>query len=511
MRKRLLAAGSTAVLLLLAACSGGAGSGSATTGAAAGGSDTLTLGDVSYPASWDVNGLSIAHYVDYFDAVYDTLIRQDGTGKLVPGLATDWSYDSARTTLTLTVRSGIKFTDGTDFNADAVVANVKAFKASSTPDLSNAQYISGVTAPDATHVVFTLSAPDPMLTRWLTGSLGFMESPKQLTAADAKTNPVGTGPYTLDTAKTVVGSKYVFEKNPSYWDTSYHVYKTLTINYYESPTALLNAVQGGQLDASAFSDFSSLPQVQKAGYTVNKSQLDWSGLIFYDRDGKQDAALGNVKVRQAINYAIDRAGILKAIEGGNGTVTSSVFGKATAGYDASLDSYYTYDPAKAKQLLSDAGYPNGFTLTMPSASLINQSLLTTIQQELGAVGITVKYTDVGSNFITDLLGGKFTSSWMQLASANDWQFAQLALVPKATFNPFHTESPEADKLFATMQSGSDADAAAAAKSLNTYMTENAWFAPFFRIDNLFLSKPGTKVTMAADNTTPYLYLIQPAS
>jgi len=509
MRKRLVALGASAVLLL-AACSGGAGS-SASSAGAGGGSDTLTIGEISFPASWDVNGLSIAHYVTYFDAVYDTLIRQDGTGKLVPGLATDWSYDTARTALTVTLRPGVKFTDGTDFNADAVVANVKAFKASSGPDLSNAQYISDVKSTDATHVVFTLSAPDPMLTRWLTGSLGFMASPTSLTAADAKTHPVGTGPYTLDAAKTVVGSKYVFTKNPAYWDSSYHVYKTLSINYYESPTALLNALQGGQLDASTFNDFSSLPQVQKAGYKVNKSQLDWSGLILYDRDGKQDAALGNVKVRQALNYAVDRAGILKAIMSGNGTVTSSVFGKATAGYDPSLDSYYSYDPAKAKQLLAEAGYPKGFALTMPSASLINQSLLTTIQQELAAVGVTVTYTDVGSNFITDLLGGKFTTSWMQLASANDWQFAQLGLVPKATFNPFHTQAPEVDALLATMQSGSDADAATAAKKLNTYVTKNAWFVPFFRVDNVFLTNSHVKVTMAADNVTPYLYLIKPAS
>ena len=62
-----------------------------------------------------------------------------------------------------------------------------------------------------------------------------------------------------------------------------------------------------------------------------------------------------------------------------------------------------------------------------------------------------------------------------------------------------------------MQPGSDADAAAAAKKLNTYVTENAWFVPFFRIDNLFLSNSHVKVTMAADNASPYLYLIQPAS
>lgn len=509
MRRRLLALGATAVMLALAACSGGSSDTTSTSGSSE--SATLTLGEVSYPASFDVNGYSIAHYVTYFQAVYDTLVRQDGDGMLVPGLATDWAYDDARTTLTLTLREGVTFTDGTAFDAEAVVANIKNFQASATPDLSNAQYIAEATATDATHVTITLSAPDPMLLTWMTGSLGFMASPASFTAADVATNPVGTGPYTLDTDQTVVGSKYVYTKNPDYWDDSYHVYDSLTINYYESPTALLNAIQGGQVDAATFSDVSSLTQVESAGYKVNTSQLDWMGLILFDRDGAVDPALGDVKVRQALNYAIDREGILKAIQLGYGTVTSSVFGPTTAGYDEALDTAYTYDPEKAKALLAEAGYADGFELTMPSSSLINQSLLTTIQQELADVGITVTYEDTGANFITDLLAGKYTSSWMQLASANDWQFAQLALVPNATFNPLGTQSAETDAMLATMQTGTDDEAAAAAQELNTYVTDNAWFVPMYRLDNMFVTKPTVEVTMAADNATPYLYLIQPAS
>ncbi|HEY0188388.1 MAG TPA: ABC transporter substrate-binding protein [Cellulomonas sp.] len=509
MRRRILAAGATAVALLLAACSGGSSSDS--TSGSSGGTDSLVIGEISYPASFDVNGYSIAHYVTYFQAVYDTLLRQDGDGNIVAGLATDWSYDDARTQLTLTLREGVTFTDGSTFDADAVVANIENFQASSTPDLSNAQYISDATATDATHVVITLSAPDPMLLQWFTGSLGYMAAPDSFTNADVATNPVGTGPYILDTAKTVVGSTYVYDKNPDYWDDSYTVYDTLTINYYESSTALLNAIQGKQVDVATFSDVTSLSQVESAGYTVNTSQLDWTGLILFDRDGTVDPALGDVRVRQAINYAIDRDGILSAIQLDKGTVTSSVFGTATAGYDEDLDSYYSYDPDKAKELLAEAGYADGFSLTMPSSSLINQSLLTTIQQELADVGITVTFEDTGSNFITDLLAGKYTSSWMQLASANDWQFAQLALVPNATFNPLGTESADLDPLFTQMQSGTEEEATAAAQEVNQYVTENAWFVPFYRVDNMFLSNDDVTVTMAADNATPYLYLIQPAS
>lgn len=512
MRRRLIALGAATALLALAACSGDGDDQGSGDGAAAGGDDSsLTLGEISFPASFDVNGYSIAHYVGYFNAVYDTLIRQDGEGDLIPGLATEWEYDETNTELTLTLRDDVTFTDDTPFDAEAVVANIEHFQGSATPDLSNAQYIEEVTAVDDTQVLISLSAPDPMLTTWLTGSLGFMASPESFDSPDAATNPVGSGPYTLDTDRTVVGSSYVFEKNPDYWDDSYHVYDTLTINYYETQTALLNALQGGQLDAATFSDVASLPQVENAGYEVVTSQLDWTGLVFFDRDGTADEPLADAQVRQAINHAIDREGILEAIQLGYGTATSQVFGEATDGYLPELDDRYDYDPDAARTLLAEAGYADGFEIVMPSSSLVDSSLLATIQQQLGEVGIVVTYTDVGSNFITDLLDGKFTSSWMQFASANDWQFAQLALVPNGTFNPFGTESEETDGYFEIMQTGSEEEAALAAQDLNRHITEEAWFAPFYRIDTFWVAKPSVSVTMAADNVSPYLYLIQPAS
>ena len=514
MRRRLMAAGAAALILALTACSGGGSADEASTSssnAAASDPMSLTIGEISFPASFDVNGYSIAHYVQYFNAVFDTLVRQDSDGGLARGLATEWVYDDARTTLTLTLRDDVTFTDGTAFDAAAVVANIENFQASSTPDLSNAQYITATTAVDPTHVAISLSAPDPMLLTWLTGSLGFMASPASFTSADVATNPVGTGPYILDTGATVIGSTYVFTKNPDYWDDSYTVYKNLTINYYETSTALLNAIQGGQVDAATFSDVASLPQVEAAGYTVYTSQLDWSGLILFDRDGTVDEALGDVKVRQAINYALDRDAILEVIQQGYGTATSQTFGLATDGYEKALDSYYTYDPEKAMDLLAQAGYADGITLTMPTTSMINQDLMATVQQQLAAVGITVTLQDTGTNFITDLLGAKYTTTWMQLATANDWQYAQLALVPNATFNVFHAENDQLNADFATMQSGTADEAAAAAKDVNQYLVENAWFAPLYRVDNFYVSNEKVTVMPAADNATPYLYLIQPAS
>ncbi len=512
MRRRMLALGLAGALMATAACSAG-GDGEGSDDSTDGGASTasLVLGATDIPASFDVQGYASGTKTQYFTAVYDTLLRQDGDGTIVPGLATEWSYDDTRTVLTLTLSEGVTFTDGAVFDADAVVANIEHFRGSSTPDLSNAAYVDAVAAVDPTHVTITLTQPDPMMLNWLTQPLGYMSSPDSWDNPDAATNPVGSGPYILDTDATVVGSAYVFTKNPGYWDDSFEVYDTLTMNYYADQSALLNALQGGQVDAASFSNFSALAQVESAGYDVNTSQLDWQGLLLLDRDGAVDPALADVRVRQAINYAIDRQGILTAILLDHGTVTSQIFGPSTDGYLEELDGYYAYDPDKARELLAEAGYGDGLTLQMPSSSAIDSSLLTQIQQQLADVGITVGFTDVATNFISDLMAAKYGSSWMQLATSSDWQTATFAITPDALFNPFKTQRPEVDDLLATIQAGSDDEADTAAQDLNRYLVEEAWFAPFYFVDNLYVSKPTVDVTMAADMVVPYIYLIQPAA
>lgn len=509
MRRRMLAFAAAAAVLLTAACGGG--DQTATGGETTGSTASLVLGQTDIPASFDVLGYASGTKTQYFTAVYDTLLRQDGSGEIVPGLATDWAYDDTRTVLTLTLREGVTFTDGVALDADAVVANIEHFRGSSTPDLSNAAFIDTVTAVDATTVEITLTEPDPMMLTWLTQPLGYMSSPESWENEDVATNPVGSGPYVLDTEATVVGSTYVFTKNPDYWDDSLPLFDTLTMNYYADQSALLNALQGGQVDAAPFNQFSALEQVEAAGYESNVSRLDWEGLMLLDRDGALDPALADVRVRQAINHAIAKDSILSAILLDHGTVTSQIFGPSTDGYDESLDGYYTYDPDKAMALLAEAGYADGLELTMPSTSAIDQALLTSIQQQLADVGITVSYTDVGTNFISDLMGAKYGSSWMRLASSSDWQTATFALTPDALFNSFRTQRPEVDALLETVQKGTEEEAAAAAQELNRYVVEEAWFAPFYFVDNVYVSKPTLDVTPAADMVVPYIYLIQPAA
>ena len=135
---------------------------------------------------------------NYYQAVYDRLMHLDADGKPSPGLATEWSYDETGLRLSLTLRDGVTFTDGTAFDADAVKANLEKAKASSGEAGSALRAVDHVEVVDATHADIVLSRPDPGLVDALARSSGFMASPTALASPDLATAPVGSGPYVLD-------------------------------------------------------------------------------------------------------------------------------------------------------------------------------------------------------------------------------------------------------------------------------------------------------------------------
>ena len=220
-------------------------------------------------------------------------------------------------------------------------------------------------------------------------------------------------------------------------------------------------------------------------------------------------ALADVRVRQAINYAFDRAALLKALQNDHGTVTTQVFPESSDAYDPALDDYYSYDPDKAKDLLAEAGYADGLTIPMPSSTLLGEATYTLIAQQLADVGITAEYTDPGNNFIADLLAPKFPASFMALEQNPDWQLIQFMIAPTAVFNPFHYEDPKVNEYIEQIQYGDEATQASVAKELNTYIVEQAWFAPFYRVQGSFATDANTTAEMLPTNAYPAIYDIQP--
>lgn len=500
-----------AAALVVSACSGG-GSASKPTGAS-----TLSWGSYWGFETFDPTApVANAATSLFLEPVYDTLVRTTSDGQLVPMLATDWSYDASQTTLTMNLRTDVTFTDGEAFDAAAVKANIDRTKAVQGPAGANVALVKQVVAVDTDTVEFQLSAPDPGLLDNLSSLVGMMVAPKSLASSDLATNPIGTGPYLFDAKQSVTGDTYTYEKNPDYWDPSLQKFDKVVGKVIQDPVARLNAIKSGQVNATIINP----PQMQEAkgsSLDVLQRQTTWRGILVFDTDGHIIPALGDVRVRQAIAYAIDRDGLVKATVGGSdfGAATSQSFSPATPAYDEELDDYYTYNPDKAKQLLAEAGYSSGLTLDIPDTGiLIGDAMTAAVKQQLGDVGITVNYIDGTlpvQEILTKTIMGAYTLALGEGSLGTPWSNVSTYLLPSSPFNPFHISTPEADKLVAAIVASTGDAQTAAYRAYNRYVVENALILPFFRLDQVLVTNPQVTVTPNALSPAPGLFDFAPAS
>jgi peptide/nickel transport system substrate-binding protein len=496
----------TVAALALTGCSSAANDGSS-----GGAVHELVLGGGVAPATYEAANMNWGHQSVFAQAVYDGLLKANPNGVDVePSLATEWEYDETQTVLTLKLRDDVVFTDGTPFNADVAVRNLLRFRDGSSPQKVKFRDVEDVRAVDETTVEIQLSRPNPAFLIYLTQVAGLQASPESFDNPDAQTNPVGSGPYVLDTASTVVGTTYVYTRNPDYWDADNVPYDRLTVKVFTDVTSMLNALRGGQLNAAPLADNSILPEVERAGFDVHPQFLGMAGLMLFDRGGKVNPALGDVRVRRAINYAIDKDAFLQAAALGYGELGQQAFREGSEAHDESLDDTYPNDPDKARRLLAEAGYESGFELVMPTTPAFGNSLTALIQQQLGEVGIRTKFVDVGQNLIPDLLAGKYAAAYFLLQQDPiPYQVIDFMLAPDATWNVFKYDDPEATALIEKARSATGAEAERALRDLNAYVVDQAWFNKWYTIQGTFVTDAKTEVTVNQGNVYPYLWDITP--
>ena len=488
----------------LAACGG-------STPAAPGKTTTLTLASLVDVASFDPARSDVGDYVQYLQPAYDTLIRIEPDGSLGRDLATSWTYSDSNRDLRLTLRRGVRFSDGSPFTAAAVVASLERFGKQNGPRASATASIASVTAQGAHTVLITLSQPDPALLYNLGLVAGMIVNPK-VPGATLNADPAGTGPYVLDQAATTKGAVYTFTRNRYYFDPGAFPFDRIVIKPIANGTAGLDALRTGQVDGEEGS-ISEVSQAKAAGLTVSLTPGDWRGLFLQDRDGSKVPALGNVQVRQAINYAIDAQGILRSIDKGFGTRSTQIFYPGTQAYDPGLNAAYPYDPAKARALLRAAGYPRGFTLTMPdSAFAILGQYSAIVKQELGAVGITVKYLPTTTaEGVTPYLSGQFPAYVFSWGASNPWLDASLLVAKDGGWNIYHAATPAITTLLGQIPALQGSAQNAAFRRLSADLVQQAWFDPWYVVDNVYFSSKSVKVTPQAEQAVPSIYNYRPAT
>ncbi len=497
-------------VLFLGGCSGGANSAAGTNGGAKS-HTTLTLGSGVEPASLDAAQSREAQFVQYFQPVFDTLIRRDAAGKPQPMLATKWETSPDQKTVTLTLRTDVTFTDKTKFTAEAAKGNLDRFKSAGGPLAGALSSVASVDAVGADTVKLNLSAPDPALIYSLGGPGGYMQSPANFNSPTAKTQPIGSGPYELDRSATTPGSQYTFTKNPNYWDKSLQRFDKIVIKPMKDENARLNALRSGQIDGMIASA-KTVQAAKGAGVDVQTVPGDWQGLTLLDRAGTLTPELGKVEVRQAINYAIDNASLLKGVAQGMGTVTSQVFGPSSQAFVKDLDGQYSHNPDKAKELLKQAGLENGFTLKMPTSSDMDPALAPAVRDQLAKVGIKVEWTDIPSaQYQAEQQSGKYSAAFTAFGQpVVAWTAINSMVTPAAPWNVFKSSTDQTKSLISGILSSTGDDFVTKEQALNKYLVDNAWFDPWYRIDQPYYSSKEVKVQLQAGQPVPSIYNYEPA-
>jgi peptide/nickel transport system substrate-binding protein len=497
--------GAAASLALLTACAGGGGAvgGSSTstgTGAsasagAAGG--TLTVAVTGPPVSMDPSHADNGNGLYPMELAYEPLIWENDNGSLSPGLATAWRYVGAgNKVFELTIRTGAKFADGEPVTPQAVAASLNYFPKGSGPSTAD---LAGVTAAvtGANAVTVTSKTADPVFPQlfsqdYLAGDIispKGLASPKSLTAT-----PAGAGAYVLDTAGTVADTQYTFTANPNYYDPARVHYKKIVIKVITQPTSELSALQTGQIDLM-FGESQQVKAAQSAGLQVAYSgAAAWDGIFLMDRAGKLVKPLASVQVRQALNYAVNRPAIASAVFG--------VLGKAddqpvTPGWDEyvpSLENYYTYDVAKAKQLLAQAGYPHGFTMSLEYAALEaqTQEMVQAFAQQMSAIGVTVtlKAEPTITALASDLSSSKYSA--VSLEWGGQPMFLQVGecWLPTSVLNPFHAATSDFITQFNAATGAPAPEVSADMAKLAAVTVQDAYTVPIAEIQSVEFARSG---------------------
>jgi ABC-type transport system substrate-binding protein len=340
-------------------------------------------------------------------AIYDPLMSFDDKGNVVPYLASGITPSPDAKTWTLTLRQGITFTDGTPLNADAVVAH---FKRLQDPATKSYWYTDAAkfteSAPDDHTVVFSLTAPNVAFPQDLTAAEGYIESPTAVKAegADFGRKPVGTGPFVLK--EYVTGDHVLVARNPNYWkkDANGTQLPYLdAIRYVPIPDtkARLSALQAGDVDLIQTADSSTIKQAVDAGFQVQKVSGSSSTVILFDN---KVAPVDDVRVREALAYAINRQAINSIVYGGVRQPAYSPFSTSSPYYEKVGTPQY--DPGKAKALLAQYGKPVDLTLeciTTPESNSILQ-LVQQMWQDAGA-HVTLRTEEQGQ-YVADIFGHK---------------------------------------------------------------------------------------------------------
>ena len=400
--------------------------------------------------------------------IYEGLVKPDNDGNLVPAVAESVDISEAGDSFTFTLREGVKFHNGETVTAEDVVYSVSraAGLGADKPMIDGMQIITSVEATDEKTVVVTLGEPNIEMLALLTA--GIIPA-----GSDPAVETVGTGPFKF--VSRIPQESIVIEKFDEYWGTPAYV-DSVTYKIIDSGETIVMSLKSGALDLVAHL---TSAQVNELGddFTVLDGTMNLVQAVYLNNAVEP---FNDVKVRQALAHAIDRQLIMDFLAEGRGAaVGSSMYPAFEKYFVPELVDEYSYDPELAKQLLADAGYPDGFSFdcTVPSNYQPHIDTAEVVAQELQAVGVSmnIKLVDWETWLSETYLGRNYQATIVGVDAAMMTARAMLERFTSDAGNNFvNFSSAEYDETFAAAISCThDAEQTELYKKLQTILAEEA--------------------------------------
>ncbi|MFG1465160.1 ABC transporter substrate-binding protein [Xanthobacter sp. DSM 24535] len=433
---RILASRTSRRLLLLACTLLAAGPAHAINGKPAVDRETVVMAVSKEIANLDGQVTASGDSQRYGWQLYDTLYALDKSGKPAPSLAVSYEISPDHLTYTFKLRPNVKFHNGAVMTAEDVKYSMErildpAVKSTRRP--SFASIIASVEAPSPDTVVFHLSKPDGAFLNKVTGYLFIV--PKAYTQGLGSPEafaraPVGTGPYKFVEQK--IGQSVTLDRFDDYFGPKPGI-KRLIFRLIEEPSSRVNALLAGEVDMSDGIPTVDVERLKKTpGLSVVALPIG-SPLAVRIYSNDPASPLANPKVRLALNYGLDINALIKSVLHGVGAPLSSYISSYYP-YGVNKDlKPYGYDPAKAKQLLKEAGFPNGFDTTIYSSSDWPKEIAETVAAYWSQIGVRAKIQRIDY------------AAWSRLNNTHKSGPLTLMQMSNAISDPIHPVSGAASK------------------------------------------------------------------
>ena len=401
--------------------------------------------------------------------VFEGLMKPTSTGDLTPAVAESYTVSEDRLTYTFTLREGVKFHNGDEVTAEDVVYSISrcADTTDGTPLVEAFSVIQSVEAVDARTVAITIAEPSNEFISYMTTAILPADYDQQDTA------PVGTGPFKF--VSRAAQDNIVLERFDEYWGTPAYLDK-VTFKIMENADSLVMSLQSGAIDLCSHLTSTQVAQLGGDFYVAEGTMNLVQALYLNNAEKPFD----DVRVRQALCYAVDKQGIIDlAFDGYGSPIGSSMYPAFGKYFDESLTNYYTKDVEKAKSLLTDAGYPNGFemTITVPSNYQPHIDTAQVLVEQLKEIGVTAKIELVEwGTWVSDVYAGRqFQSTVVGVDASN---MTARALLERFTSdyakNFINYNNADYDALFQqALVTYDDGEQTAIYKAMEKNLTENA--------------------------------------